>query len=201
MLTGLFNREMPQHTTQTSGSRFSTVTRKNNIFNFQCCALTQRCGVCKVDPALNVKCTFEDADAVAPPPCSPSGFKSRIREIFGEGAASDAGRSAILRRVSLVDPRDPFPCARWIGGHGSRPPAGRAESYARDAGVGLEPAYSLRRQLLPWAVPCTALPPEFRRPRRGRRGRTTALRPRTPASPCRRCPTPPWRMTSRACAA
>ena len=107
------------------------------------------------------------SDEVPRPPWPSSGFKSRIREIFGEGAASDAGcsailrrfsasdagRSAILRRVSLVDPRDPFPCARWIGGHGSRPPAGRAEGYARDAGVGLQPASSLRRQLLPCAVP------------------------------------------------
>ena len=47
----------------------------------------------------------------------------------------------------------------------------------------------------------SALPPEFRRPRRGRGGRTTALRPRTPASPRRRCPTPPWLVGFRACAA
>ena len=33
--------------------------KKENIFNFQLWALTQRRGVCKVDPALNVKCTFE----------------------------------------------------------------------------------------------------------------------------------------------
>ena len=45
---GLFNREMPQHTTQTSGRRFSSVTRKMNIFKFQCWVLIQRRGICLV---------------------------------------------------------------------------------------------------------------------------------------------------------
>ena len=72
--------------------------------------------------------------------CQPwpsSCVKSRIREIFGEGAACDAIRSAVLRRVAL--PRDPFPCARWIGGHGSSPPVGRAEGYPRNAGLNQHP--------------------------------------------------------------
>ena len=37
--------------------------------------------------------------------------------------------------------RDPFPCARWIGGHGSRPPAGRA-----NATLGMEPTCSGRQK-------------------------------------------------------
>ena len=77
---------------------------------------------------------------------SSSGFEPSIRGIFGEGAAGDAGRRHILRRGELVDPRDPFPCARWIGGHGSRPPAGRA-------GVGLQPASSCADSCCP--VPCS----------------------------------------------
>ena len=56
---GLFNRGMPQHTTQTTGSRFSTVTQKMNIFKFQCWVLKQRRGVCDADPGLNMKCTFK----------------------------------------------------------------------------------------------------------------------------------------------
>ena len=69
------------------------------------------------------------SDEVPRPPWPSSGFKSRIREIFGEGAASDAGcsailrrfsasdagRSAILRRVAPVDPREPPPSPWWIG--------------------------------------------------------------------------------------
>ena len=82
-------------------------------------------------------------------------------------------------------------CARWIGGHSSRPPAGRAEGYARDAGVGLEPAYSLR------SCPAQCPPAGISTASTWPTGPTTALRPRIPASPRRRCPTPPWRVASR----
>ena len=77
-------------------------------------------------PSKCSKTCQRHSDAVAWPPGPSSSFESSIRGIFGGGAAGDAGRRAILRRVALVDPGDPFPCARWIGGHGSPQDAPRA---------------------------------------------------------------------------
>ena len=58
--TGLFNREMPQHTTQTSGRQsFLECYKKDEYFQISVLGLETATWHCEADPGFNMKCTFK----------------------------------------------------------------------------------------------------------------------------------------------
>ena len=95
------------------------------------------------------------------PAVLPSGSKSRIQEIFGDGAACDAGRRAILRWISEI-------LSPVLGGSAATAAARPQDAPRATLGT---PAWALNPHTRCAAAPRSALLPEFRRPRRGRRGR------------------------------